>query len=103
MICQNYADSSLCLAQIAASLKLSSGYVGKLFKDIAGVSLNEYINEIRLVKAAEWLEKSDIPVGDILSRVGVENETYFYSLFKKKYGLTPKEYAMKVSLRSKFI
>lgn len=101
IINNEFFNSSLCLASIAARLKMSSGYVGKIFKDVLKVSVNEYINEVRLNKAVEWLEKSDLNINEIIIKVGIENETYFYSLFKKKLGVTPKEYMIQKGLKSK--
>jgi YesN/AraC family two-component response regulator len=98
---KEYHDSSLCLSAIAHRLKMSSGYLGKIFKDCCGISVNEYINDVRLAKAAEWLRKSSLTVSEVLLKVGIENETYFYSLFKKRYGVTPKEYVLNSKLQSK--
>jgi len=91
---KEYFDSALCLSAIAAKLKMSSGYLGKIFKDCCRLSVNEYINDVRLAKAVGWFKKSDLTVSEVLSKVGIENETYFYSLFKKRYGVTPKEYVL---------
>lgn len=101
IINSEFFDSSLCLASIAARLKMSSGYVGKIFKDIFKVSVSEYINEVRLNKAVEWLEKSNLNINEIIVKVGIENETYFYSLFKKKFGVTPKEYMIQKGIKTK--
>lgn len=98
---KEYYDSSLCLSAIAHRLKMSSGYLGKIFKDCCGISVNEYINDVRLTKAAEWLRKSSLTVSEVLLKVGIENETYFYSLFKKRYGVTPKEYVLNRQLQTK--
>jgi AraC-like DNA-binding protein len=94
IIDNEFHNSSLCLASIASKLKISSGYLGKIFKDCCRMSVNEYINEIRLNKASEWLRKSDLSIREILLKVGIENETYFYILFKKRFGVTPKEYSL---------
>jgi len=56
------------------------------------MSIPEYINQIRLGKAIEWMENSKLSIQEIMRRVGVENESYFYKLFKSKFGMTPREY-----------
>ena len=40
----------------------------------------------------EMLEKTKLSVSDIGYDVGYENLSYFHRIFKKKYGVSPKEY-----------
>ena len=96
-----FSDNSLCLSSIAARLKMSNGYVGKIFKNSVKMSINEYINEVRLYKSIEWLKKSNLNINEIIVKIGIENETYFYSLFKKKFGVTPKDYMLQKGISSK--
>lgn len=86
----NYPDSGLYLAAIAAKLNLSAKYVGRVFKAVAGMSVD--LNDVRLGKAIEWLNYSKLSIHEIIPKVGIENESYFYKLFKTKYGVTPREY-----------
>jgi AraC-like DNA-binding protein len=95
-----YNDPNLCLIHIADMLKINQRRLGKVFKDTEGISIAEYINSVRLEKAAELLETSHLNVNEIITRVGVQNETYFYDLFKKKYGITPKEYSLKIHINN---
>lgn len=95
----NYFDSELCVSKIASILKVSSTHIGKTFNGSMHMSITEYINEVRLKKAVEWLEKSKLSAYEIMVKVGIENESYFYKLFKKKYGTTPREYALQKVLK----
>ena len=45
-----------------------------------------------LKKAEDYLANTKEPVSDIAARLGFSNRTHFYTLFKKKYGMTPNEY-----------
>ncbi len=63
------------------------------------VSIPEHINEIRMQKTVEWLESSKLSVNEIMLKVGIENESYFYKLFKKKFGITPREYVLQNVLK----
>ncbi|WP_337102234.1 AraC family transcriptional regulator [Paenibacillus sp. YIM B09110] len=91
----HFQDPSLCLASIASIMKISQRRLANLFKDAMHVSIADYINETRLAKAAEYLSENENSVREIVEKVGVLNETYFFSLFKKHFGITPKEYALK--------
>jgi YesN/AraC family two-component response regulator len=57
-------------------------------------SIPEYINALRMEKAAEWLRNSKLSNRDIMSRIGMENESYFYKVFKNQYGQNPSEYRL---------
>lgn len=98
LIHQKYADINLSQQSIAATVKLSSAYLGKLFKDSYQLTLTEYINEIRLKHAQQFLENGDHSVLDIMEKCGYANPSYFFRLFKAKFGSTPKEYRMKKSI-----
>lgn len=52
----------------------------------------EYLNEVRLERAKELLDNSELKLKEIIDEVGFGSYPYFFSLFKKKYGMTPKEY-----------
>ncbi|WP_441943211.1 helix-turn-helix domain-containing protein [Paenibacillus sp. 2TAB23] len=98
-IATNFQDPSLCLASIASIMKISQRRLANLFKEAMHVSIADYINETRLAKAAEYLSENENSVREIVEKVGVLNETYFFSLFKKHFGITPKEYALKNNVK----
>lgn len=99
IIHEKYSQSSLCLDEIAADLNISSRQLSRVFKSATGKTVPEYINEVRLGKAAELLELGYLSVSEVALKAGIESDTYFYTVFKKKYGVTPKEYASAKTLR----
>ncbi|MNC09728.1 Arabinose operon regulatory protein [compost metagenome] len=56
------------------------------------------INETRLAQARLYLEQQQMTVAEIMEKVGFSNESYFYRLFKRRYGTTPKEYRLKAAI-----
>ncbi|MBP1964890.1 helix-turn-helix transcriptional regulator [Paenibacillus aceris] len=95
MIEEQYKDLNLSMQSIAAAMKLSSAHVSKQFRLHESVSISEYINDVRLGKALQLLETKDYSITRIMEMVGYNNESYFFKLFKKKFGITPKEYRFK--------
>ncbi|MEI2400647.1 MULTISPECIES: helix-turn-helix domain-containing protein [Paenibacillus] len=95
---QKFNDLNLSQQSIAANVKLTSAYLGKLFKDSCGVSITEYINDIRLRHAQELLLQSDYTISEIMDKCGYANQSYFFRLFKTRFGTTPKDYRLKKSL-----
>jgi AraC-like DNA-binding protein len=90
---ENYADAALCAQQIAGHFHVNRRYAASAFKDFCGISVKEYINRLRVRKAAELLRAGRGSIGSVIQSVGIDNETYFFSLFKKRLGTTPREYA----------
>jgi two-component system response regulator YesN len=86
---EHYAEPNLSLELVSNIAGLSPSYLGKLFKGSTRQSFNEYLNYIRLEKAKELLASTNETAAKISESVGMYNTTYFSTLFKKKYGLTP--------------
>ncbi|RXZ82021.1 AraC family transcriptional regulator [Paenibacillaceae bacterium] len=83
---------------IAQMLKMSSAYIGRLFKQRTGMSITEYLNDVRLGKAQTLLEADNITINEIMERVGYRSQSHFFKLFKLKYGTSPKEYRLKKAM-----
>ncbi|NGP44900.1 helix-turn-helix transcriptional regulator [Bacillaceae bacterium SIJ1] len=92
MIENNYKDMNLNLNAIAADIGVSSAYLSKVFRSHEFMSVGDYIKEYRLLNAAKMLEENKYTVNKIMGMTGFGNQSYFYKLFKQKYGVTPKEY-----------
>ncbi len=67
-------------------------YFGKIFRQSAGKSLNEFIMERRLFAAKEMLIGSDMTIAHIAEQAGFCDAFYFSKCFKKKEGLSPSDY-----------
>lgn len=90
---ENYPDPNLSSQTVGDYMGLSGKYVMKKFQDYTGTSLNDYIYLKRMNKAAELLTSSNESISKIAEQIGIVNENYFYKLFKKAYGCTPREYS----------
>jgi two-component system, response regulator YesN len=86
---EQYADSNLTVDALAEFGGLSVNYMRKVFKDIEGISINQYLTEYRFEKAKSLLLGTDLPANRIGEMVGFENTKYFYFSFKKYSGKTP--------------
>jgi AraC-like DNA-binding protein len=89
LIQEGYADPNLSLQGIADSLGFSVSHVSRFFKDATGLSVADAIIDFRLNVAKRLLLEGDAPIREIAQRVGLVNENYFYTLFRRKVGLTP--------------
>ncbi len=89
---ENYQDQLLSLDIIASKMRFSSNYLTALFKDIEGMTISSYIKEVRFNKAIELLRTTELTETEISLKVGFANVNYFYTSFRKRYGLSPKQY-----------
>lgn len=80
------------LKDMATALYISPNYLSDLFKKSTGMKFSEYITEVRLEKAKEYLMDIHYKVGDISSLVGFSDARYFSSTFRRKYQMTPLEF-----------
>jgi two-component system, response regulator YesN len=87
-----YMDKSLCQDCVANRLDISRDYLGKMFREAYFKSFADYLTEVRLQKAVEFLSTSKKTITEIMDEIGWENKNYFYTTFKQKYGMTTSEY-----------
>ncbi len=80
------------LEDIASHLSLNKIYMERIFKQETGVSVWSYLNDVRMEKAAYYVSKLDIPIGEIDELVGIHSRQNFYLLFRKKYGMSPAQF-----------
>lgn len=89
---QHYHDPTLSLEIVSDQVGLTSGYIGKMFKSMVGTSFNDHVTHIRMEQAKTLLAGTSDTVALIGEQVGIYNVSYFSTLFKKKYGVTPSRY-----------
>lgn len=80
------------LNQIAANFHQSVSVLSKLIKQVTGFTFQELLLYKRCQTATALLSETDLPVEEIIAHVGYENQSYFYRLFKRQYGMTPNQY-----------
>jgi AraC-like DNA-binding protein len=83
-------ESPISLKQISSDLNMSESNFCQYFKKVTGVAPKEYLTDLKLSKAKDMIKHTSIT--DAAFDLGYENISYFISLFKNKYGMTPKQY-----------
>lgn len=89
---QNYGDCTLGVESLAANFGYSANYFSRIFKSITGYYVNDYIRQVRVVKAQELLTDTSLTINEIADATGFTTANYFYSIFKKETGMTPATY-----------
>jgi len=89
---QNNLDKGLSLSELAASVNLSVSHYTFLFKRKTGFSPIEYFNHLKIQKACQYLQFTDLRIREIAFKVGIHDQFYFSRLFNRTMGFGPKEY-----------
>ena len=80
------------IARVTEWSGLAERTLKRRFKKATGVSLKDYVQNLRVEEAKRLLESSRAPVEEISARVGYEDLSFFRQLFKRRTGLTPARY-----------
>jgi two-component system response regulator YesN len=93
---QAYIESNLSedlsLVRLAEQVYLNPSYLSRLFKQVTGVNLSDFIESARVKHAKELLEKESLRVNEIARRVGYDTAASFTRFFRKSTGTSPQEY-----------
>ena len=87
----NYAGP-LTLDYLSEFSSISKYHLCRLFKKYLGFTPNEYIIRLRIENAKKLLKNTMLPANKIGSIVGIQDENYFYRMFKQRTGLSPHDY-----------
>lgn len=68
---------------------LSESHLAKLFRDSRGESFSAYVQTLRLRRAEDLLRSTNLPIGDIVQRVGYNDTSRFALHFRRAYGVSP--------------
>ncbi len=80
------------LSELSEEYHISEAYFSNLFAKTAGVSLMNYIMEVRVEKAKALLLQTEMKINDIALSAGYEDHRYFAKVFKKITGESPSDY-----------
>jgi AraC-like DNA-binding protein len=84
--------SKITLDDLANQACLNADYFSKIFNEIMGIRPIEYINKKRIERSQMLLISTNLSISQIAEKVGISNNSYFSTLFKKLTHLTPDEY-----------
>lgn len=84
------------LKEMSNQLGYSQIYLCRYFKKQMGITMTEYLNNVRLSHVVLSLQTTNIPITEICEELGFESYSYFSKLFKNKYGKPPSSYRKKI-------
>lgn len=80
------------LSDVADYVGISRTYLNQIFQKALGISSQKFLMDFRLHKAANLLISTELSITDVSESIGYEDSLAFSKAFKKKFGLSPKNY-----------
>lgn len=84
--------ATVSLSELSSRFGYAPKYLGRLFTKYTGQSFTELKQQAALQQACVLLSHSDQTIANIAQTVGFSNVTFFYSVFKRYFDLSPSEY-----------
>lgn len=86
---ENNIKRALLIDKLARTARLSSSRLRRVFKNETGLTPAQYLKQLRMRKAKEYLETTHLSVKEIRREIGATDESHFIRDFKKVYGVPP--------------
>ena len=88
---QNYREN-ISICDLAQQSGYSLNHFSRLCEKVYGLPPLQYIIQLRLARAVELLENSNLTIGEVAGECGYDDSNYFCRIFRKKMGCSPREY-----------
>ena len=94
--CKDYVRKhyreKIYLEVVAEGLGISPTYLSRLFRKETGVTFQEFVNQVRVSRAADLLAYTDMDLDEIAVYVHFPSQSYFGKMFRRYRNITPKGY-----------
>ncbi len=95
---ENYMEYDLSVKKLSNKFRMSTSYLGQLFKIEKGELFNDYLNKVRMSNAKRLIEQTDMRITEIATAVGYSSVSYFEKIFRKHFNFSPTDYKLKFTL-----
>ena len=92
VINKNISNADLSVDFIADEVGISRVHLHRKMKELTGQTPHDFIRNIRLKQAANLLTNQNVNITEVMYACGFNNAAFFSTIFKKFYGMSPREY-----------
>lgn len=89
---ESHLDEPISVASLADTAGISAGHLRKLFREVSGEGVKEYILNRKIQHAGELLRGKNMMIKEIAAKIGFSDQNYFSRVFKEHFGVSPREY-----------
>ncbi|MBE7068280.1 MAG: AraC family transcriptional regulator [Clostridiales bacterium] len=94
---QDAVYDNVTLDEISQQLRYGKTYLSGLFKANVHCSIMQYYISLKLTEAKKLLKNTFMPITEISEKLHYDSPSYFCKIFKKHYGISPKQYRQSIS------
>src|SRR5438094_8270490 len=87
-----HSDDELSLTKVAKFSNISANHLSEKFKKVAGINFVDYVARIRVGKARDLLQNSNLRISEIAFAVGFQSLSQFNRVFKKLTRQSPTQF-----------
>lgn len=88
-----HTNEKITINKLANKVSISPSYLSRIFKDVMGVTIIDYVNNYRLEKSKEYIKSTELSLTQIAEILGFSSIHYFSKQFKKRYNVSPLIYS----------
>lgn len=92
----NFCDADISLEKIGKNVNYNEKYISSLFKTYLKIGVIDYINTLRMQYACTLMQQGYRSIKDISNMCGYTDPNYFSRIFKKRMGVSPREYIFSI-------
>ncbi|HEY7951968.1 MAG TPA: helix-turn-helix transcriptional regulator [Solirubrobacteraceae bacterium] len=89
VVSRQHRRSDLTLATVARALGCSSRQLQRAYAQFGDCGFHEELVARRMAAAAQLLGEHELPIGEVMRRVGYRHPAHFAASFRRRYGLSP--------------
>jgi AraC-like DNA-binding protein len=93
-----HISDNVHVSDLSAYINISRTHLYELSKSYLDCGLSEYITNKKILYAQNLLANTEIKISDLSEKVGFSDYNYFSKVFRKKTGMSPREYRNKLKL-----
>ena len=82
----------ITLEQLSSKFYINKFYLTRIFKEQFGISITNYLLQLRITHAKMLLRFTDMPIDKISHECGMNDANYFSRVFKQVEGITPGQF-----------
>lgn len=91
LIEENISNEQFGVSELADAIGMSRSNLLRKIKKLSDLSVSQYISQVRLNKAMEFLKEQSYSVSEVSYMVGFGSTSYFIKCFREQYGYPPGE------------
>ncbi len=85
-------DNEYNIETLCNEVGISRAHLHRKMKEMTGISISEFIRNLRLEQAARLLKEQKLNVTQVAFTVGFNNQSHFSTVFRKYFGMSPSEF-----------